>query len=62
MKLENPIPHTEVRLKPWGRIFYTETADGPVRAAEFLRGTLDEAERIRQDMVTVAGRLLGEDI
>jgi hypothetical protein len=42
--------------------FYTETADGPVRAAEFLRGTLDEAERIRQDMVTVARRLLGEDI
>lgn len=41
--------------------FYEEDADGPIRAAEFLRGTLDEAQRIRQDMVTVARLLLGEE-
>lgn len=58
MKLENPIRRIEALRKD----FYTETADGPIRAAEFLRGTLDEVERIRQDMVTVARRLLGEDI
>lgn len=40
--------------------FHEVTADGPIRAAEFLRGTLDEAERIKQDLVTVARLLLGE--
>ena len=42
------------------RDFFAVTADGPLRAAEFLRGTVDDAERICQDMVTVARGLLGE--
>lgn len=40
--------------------FCETTGDGAIRAAEFLRGTLDESERIRQDVVTVARALLGE--
>ena len=39
--------------------FLETTSDGPVRAAEFLRGTLDDALRIRQDLVTAARALLG---
>lgn len=42
------------------RDFFEVTADGPIRAAEFLQGMLDEAERIKQDMVTVARLLLAE--
>jgi len=35
------------------------TQDGPVRAAEFLRGMAEDRERIRQDVVTVGRFLLG---
>ena len=42
------------------RDFMEPNQDGPIRASEFLRGTLDEAARIRQDVVTVARALLGE--
>ena len=37
--------------------FSETTQDGPVRAAEFLRGMAEDRDRIRQDVVT-AGRLL----
>lgn len=42
--------------------FYDEDSDGPIRAAEFLTGILDEAQRIRQDLVTVSRSLLGEEV
>jgi hypothetical protein len=54
-------PAYERAMECLKRDFYTVTADGPLRAAEFLRGTVDDAERICQDMVTVARRLLGEN-
>jgi hypothetical protein len=39
--------------------FSETTQDGPVRAAEFLRGNAEDRERIRQDMVTIGRLLLG---
>jgi hypothetical protein len=39
--------------------FSETTQDGPIRAAEFLRGMAEERERIRQDVVTVGRFLLG---
>ena len=54
-------PAYEHALEVLRNDFYEELSDGPVRAAEFLRGTLDEVVRIRQDMVTVARNLLGEE-
>jgi hypothetical protein len=45
------------RLRP---VLESLNPDAPAVAAEFLQGTLDEAQRIRQDMVTVAKALLGE--
>lgn len=39
---------------------FTETdKDGPVRAAEFCPGGPEQRERVRQDLVTVAGFLIG---
>jgi predicted nucleotidyltransferase len=42
------------------RDFLESDADGPIRAAEFLRGTFDDRQRVREEMVTVATFLLGE--
>ncbi|MCF7673725.1 MAG: hypothetical protein K9M97_00145 [Akkermansiaceae bacterium] len=42
------------------RDFVSSDADGPVRAAEFLRGTLDDQARVREEMVTAARFLLGD--
>ena len=55
-------PAYETALETLRRDFRNESADGPIRAAEFLRGTLDELQRIRQDVVTIARLLLGEDL
>ncbi len=44
------------------RDFREIDADGPLRASDFLKGTLDEARRIRQDVATVGRLLLGENI
>ncbi|NUN92374.1 MAG: hypothetical protein HUU04_01185 [Verrucomicrobiae bacterium] len=40
--------------------FSARDQDGPIRAAEFLMGHVDDRERIREDVVTVAKFLLGE--
>jgi hypothetical protein len=42
------------------RDFIDSNSDGPIRAAEFLRGTLDDRQRVREELVTVAKFLLGE--
>lgn len=42
------------------RDFFEAEFDGPVRAADFLTGTVEEVNRIRQDMVTAARALLGD--
>ena len=42
------------------RDFSSADADGPIRAAEFLRGTMDDRQRVREELVTVAKFLLGE--
>jgi len=48
-------------VKALGKDFCEAYLDGPMRAADFLKGTLDEEERIRQDMVTVGRALAGEE-
>ena len=40
--------------------FFDSNSDGPIRAAEFLRGTMDDQKRVREELVTVARFLLGE--
>ena len=42
------------------RDFLDSNSDGPIRAAEFLRGTMDDQQRVREELVTVARFLLGE--
>ncbi len=42
------------------RDFYAVDADAPVRAAEFLRGTLDDQQRVREELVTAARFMLDE--
>ena len=42
------------------RYFSDVDAEAPIRAAEFLRGTVEDSRRVREDLVTVAKFLLGE--
>jgi predicted nucleotidyltransferase len=42
------------------RDFSHPDADAPVRAAEFLRGTLGNQQRVREELVTAAKFLLGD--
>ncbi len=42
------------------RDFSRLDADAPMRAAEFLRGTMDDQQRVREELVTAARFLLGE--
>jgi hypothetical protein len=42
------------------RDFSHPDADAPMRAAEFLRGTLDDHQRVREELVTAAKFLLGD--
>ena len=42
------------------RDFSSVDADAPARAAEFLRGTLDDQQRIKEELVTAARFLLDE--
>jgi len=48
----------EKGAKPWQltlqRNFSSSGADAPGRAAEFLRGTLDDQRRVREELVTAA--------
>jgi hypothetical protein len=48
----------ESALKTLRSDFFEIDQDGPVRAAEFLGGTADQRQRVRQDMVTVGRSLL----
>lgn len=50
----------ETAVEALRRDFSDINADAPLRAAEFLRGTLDDALRVRQELVTAAKFLLGE--
>jgi hypothetical protein len=40
--------------------FLSTDADAPMRAADFLRGTLEDRQRVREELVTVAEFLLKE--
>ena len=40
--------------------FLEPNAEGPTRAAEFLRGSIDDTQRVREDLVTAAHFMLGE--
>ena len=42
------------------RDFSAVGADAPVRAAEFLRGTVENQQRVREELVTAARYLLGD--
>ena len=44
------------------RYFSDVGPEAPVRAAEFLRGTVEDSRRVRDDLVTVAKFLLGEKL
>ena len=46
-------------IKTLQRDFSRADADAPIRAAEFLRGTVEDRQRVRETLVTAARFLLG---
>lgn len=50
----------ETAIQALQRDFSDINADGPIRAAEFLRGTTGDQRRVREELVTAARFLLGE--